>query len=305
MRLFSLRRLRTQLIAVVLVMVLAGVCYAGSAPAEEKTKHGILVVAFGSSMPEGQVAVNAVIDSVKLAYPKTEVRLAYTSRIIMRKLAKESGMIIDEPAVALAKMAFDGFTDVAVMSTHIIPGAEYQDLEAVVNGFKLMTEHGTKAGFKYITLSEPLFANQEDFERAADILTKTYAKEGKSGAVVFVGHGTHHFADTAYSALQMAFARKSPNFFVGTVEGLPDYKDVLSGIKKRGLKKVTIAPAMLVAGDHAHNDIAGDEDDSWKVMLTKEKFTVTPKLVGLGQNEGIKKMLLDKLGKAWGEHAPK
>ena len=305
MILFSLRKSCLLSIVGVLIMVLAGVGYAGSGPAEEKARHGILVVAFGSSMPEGQAAVSAVVESVKRAYPQTEVRLAYTSRIIMRKLAKEQNMIIDEPAVALAKMAFEGFTDVAVMSTHIIPGAEYQDLEAVVSSFKLMAEHGTKAGFKYLALSEPLFANQEDFECAADILTKTYAQEGKAGAVVFVGHGTHHFADTAYSALQMAFARKSPNFFVGTVEGLPDYKDVLSAIKKRGLKKVTIAPAMLVAGDHAHNDIAGDEDDSWKSMLTKEKFSVTPKLTGLGQNEGIRNMLLGKLKKAWGDHAPK
>ena len=305
MRLFSLRKFRALLIAGLMIVVLTGVGYAGSEPAAEKSKHGILVVAFGSSMPEGQAAITAVVDSVKRAYPKTEVRLSYTSRIIMKKLAKESSMIIDEPSIALAKMAFEGFTDVAVLSTHIIPGAEYRDLTAVVDGFRLMADKGTKAGFKSLTLSEPLLSNQEDFERTADILTKTYAAEGKAGAVVFVGHGTHHFADAAYSALQMAFARKSPNFFVGTVEGLPDYEDVLTSLKKRGLKRVTLAPAMLVAGDHAHNDIAGDEDDSWRVMLTKEKLAVTSKLVGLGQNEGIRKMLLDKLGKAWGEHAPK
>jgi sirohydrochlorin cobaltochelatase len=267
-------------------------------------KRGVLLVAFGSSLPEGQAAINAVEDAVRSAYPDVEVRVSFTSRIIMRKIAREQNKIIDEPAVALAKMAYEGFTDVVVMSTHVIPGAEYQDLEAVVDGFKLMHEHGTKAGFRYIALSKPLLSGGPDFERMAQVMTSTYNRESGNGAVIFVGHGTHHFADSAYSTLQVALWQRSPNFFVGTIEGLPAYDDVLAQLKKTKNKNVVLAPAMLVAGDHATNDIGGSEDDSWKSMLTAEGYNVTPKFVGLGQNEAVRNLLIDKLREAWGDNAP-
>jgi sirohydrochlorin cobaltochelatase len=250
-------------------------------------------------MPEGQAAITAVENVVKGAYPEAEVRVAYTSRIIMRKIARENGVTVDEPAIALAKMAYEGFTDVVVLSTHIIPGAEYEDLKAVVDGFRLMSSNGPKAGFRYLQLSLPLLADGHDFERAAQALTDTYGEQGRDGAVVFVGHGTHHFADAAYSALQTALTRLSPNFFVGTIEGLPSYDDLLARLGATKLKKVTLAPCMLVAGDHAHNDIAGDEDDSWKSLLTAGGYKVTPVLSGLGQNRAIQNLILDKLREAW------
>jgi sirohydrochlorin cobaltochelatase len=279
-----------------LVLVLTGSSYAAEAA---EPKRGILIVAFGSSVPEGQEAIASVQSAVERAYPDTEVRVAFTSRIIMRKIASEQDKIIDEPAIALAKMAYEGFTHVAVLSTHIIPGAEYQDLEAVVNGFRAMRERGTKAGFEHIGLSRPLLSNSADFERMAQTLTKAYSNEGRDGAVIFVGHGTHHFSDAAYSALQIALWRKSPNFFVGTVEGLPSYDDVIAQLKRTKAKKVTLAPAMLVAGDHAQNDIGGDESDSWKSRLTSVGYTVTPRFQGLGQVEAVQKLLIDKLREVW------
>jgi sirohydrochlorin cobaltochelatase len=264
-------------------------------------KRGILIAAFGSSVPEGQAAISAVEAAVKRAYPDTEVRVAYTSRIIMRKIASEQDRIIDEPAIALAKMAYEGFTDVAVLSTHIIPGAEYQDLEAVVDGFKAMRERGTKAGFDRIALSKPLLSNARDFERLAQSLLAAYASDARGGAVVLVGHGTHHFSDAAYSALQVALWRESENFFVGTIEGLPSYDDVLGQLKKTKNKKVTLVPAMLVAGDHAYNDIGGGEADSWKSLLAGEGYAVSAKFQGLGQLESVQRLLVDKLREAWGE----
>jgi sirohydrochlorin cobaltochelatase len=267
----------------------------------EDPRRGILVVAFGTSVPEGEEAIKSVIDAVKFSYPDVEARVAYTSRIIMRKLAREEGRVIDEPAVALAKMAYEGFTDVVVLSTHIIPGAEYDDLKAVVDGFRSIGEYAPKAGFRNIALSAPLLSSGGDFERMARAIADTYAEQSKRNAVVFVGHGTHHFADAAYSALQMALWRISPNFFIGTVEGTPSYEDVLARLKAAKLKNVFIAPAMLVAGDHAHNDIAGDEPDSWKSMLVSEGYGVTPILSGLGQNMAIRNLFLDKLREAWSE----
>jgi len=285
--------------AILIVCVFVATGYAHEIPAVKGPKKGILLVAFGSSAPGGEAAVTAVMEAVKKAYPDTDVWLAYTSRIIMVKLAKEQKRFIDDPATALAKMAFHYYTDVSVLSTHIIPGEEYQDLRAVVDGFRLMGQNGAKSGFKRIALSEPLLANGHDVERVADILAKTYAKEAKSGAVAFMGHGSPHFAHSAYSELQMALWRRSPNFFVGTVEETPLLGDIMPYLKKTGAKTVTLAPAMLVAGDHAINDMAGDEPDSWKSGLIKAGYRVNPKLTGLGQLPEVQKMLLDKLAKTW------
>ncbi len=287
-----------------MIAVFCGTAFA-QAQEEQPRKHGILFVAFGSSMPEGQVAIDAMESAVQRAYPGTEIRTAFTSRIIMRKLAKEENRIVDEPAIALAKMAYEGFTDVAVVSTHVIPGAEYQDLEAVVDGFKLMHERGTKAGFHSIALSKPLLSDGHDIERLAQVLEHTYADDLKDGAVVLIGHGTHHFADAAYSALQTVLWQKSPNFFFGAVEGVMTYDNVLANLKRTKLRKVTVAPAMLVAGDHAANDIGGDEPDSWKSLLTAEGYKVTPKPRGLGEIEGVQRLYIEKLREAWGENQPK
>jgi sirohydrochlorin cobaltochelatase len=295
-------KFKTWLIAGVSSLIFAGTAFAfpQGEPVTD-AKKGILLVSFGSSMAEGEAAITAVRDAVSAAYPGVEVRTAYTSRIIMRKLAREQNRTIDEPAIALAKMAYEGFTDVAVLSTHIIPGAEFDDLKGVVDGFKLMSANSPKAGFRYIGLSSPLLSNPSDCERLAGVIADTYADDAKNGAVILVGHGTHHFADAAYSALQMALWRKSPNFYIGTVEGIPSYKDVISKLKHTKVKNVRIGPAMLVAGDHARNDIAGDEPDAWKSMLEAEGYKVTPILTGLGQNKGVQNLLLDKLREAWGE----
>lgn len=264
-------------------------------------KSGILLVAFGSSKPEGEAAIDAVEHEIRRVYPQIEVRVAYTSRFIIRKIARERHEAIDEPAVALAKMAYDGFTDVAVLSTHIIPGEEYRNLQAVVDGFRRMGERGTKAGFRRIVLSSPLLAGSQDFERMADILTETYADEARHGAVISIGHGARHFADTAYSALQTALWRRSPAFFVGTVGGMPSFEDVWARLKaeKSGKQSVaeraTLVPLLLVAGDHFTKDIAGDGEQTWKTMLLEKGYEVAPKLVGLGEVEAVRRFFVDKL----------
>lgn len=260
-------------------------------------KKGILLVAFGSSVPEGEAAIEAVKQDVIRAYPGVDVRVAYTSRIIMRKLAREQKRIVDEPAVALAKMAYEGFTDVAVLSTHIIPGEEYQDLEAVVDGFRLMSERGTKAGFRKISLSQPLLAGEEDYATFAGILSEIYPASDKR-AVVLMGHGSPHFANAAYSGLQLMLWRNSPHYYMGTVEGMPTMDDIMTRLASTSIRTVVLAPAMLVAGDHARNDMAGGEDDSWKSLLASAGYSVEPVLKGLGEYPAVRRMLLGKFAAA-------
>lgn len=292
------RHMLTALVAAFLAAVLVGTAVF-AADAEGTMKKGILLVAFGTSVPEGHKAIEDVSAAVRGAYPEAELRVAFTSRIIMRKIAREQDRVVDDPSIALSKMAFEGFTDVAVLSTHIIPGEEYQDLAAVVDGFRLMRERGTKSGFERLVLSEPLLAGEGDYDRLADALAKIYAAEGRSGAVALMGHGSPHFANAAYSELQTVLWRRSPNFFVGTVEGIPALDDILGRLKKTKHKSATVAPLMLVAGDHAQNDMAGEGDDSWKSTLMAAGYRVRAKLKGLGEYPEIQRLLVEKLAKAW------
>ncbi|MCX7827709.1 MAG: sirohydrochlorin cobaltochelatase [Thermanaerothrix sp.] len=259
-------------------------------------KNAVLVVAFGSSMPEGQRAIDAVVKSVKDAFPDTEVRLSFTSRIIMRKLAKEGKVFLD-PISALAKLHNDGYTNVAVLSTHVIPGEEYEDLSATVGAFRYLKEHGTKSGFEGISLSKPLLWSPEDYQRVAGILERAFPRvEGRG--VVLMGHGSPHPAEGAYARLQTVLQRKRHDFAVGTVEGTPSLEDVTALLKHNRVKRAVLAPLMLVAGDHAHNDMAGDEEDSWVNSLAKEGIKAEAHLKGLGENPEIRALLVEHLKEA-------
>ncbi len=226
-------------------------------------KIGILLVAFGSSEASAQVSFKNIDKKVKAAYRGIPVRWAYTSHIIRNKLAKQ-GKQLDSPEVALAKMMDEKYTHVAVQSLHTIGGAEYHDLRKTVGAFKVM------GGFEKVTLGYPLMATQEDLEATvAAVMASIPKKRKKEDAVVLMGHGTHHPSNAFYAALMFQLQLKDPNIFVGTVEGYPELGLVKDLMLKKGIKKAWLMPFMSVAGDHAKNDMAGDEDDSWKSILTK------------------------------------
>ena len=251
-------------------------------------KTGILLVAFGSSEDSAQVSFKNIDKKVKAAYPGIPVRWAYTSHIIRHKLAKQ-GKVLDSPEVALSKMMDEKFTHVAVQSLHTIGGAEYHDLRKVIGGFKLMN------GFQRIVLGYPLMSTQEDMEKVVDAVISTIPKERKKNeAVVLMGHGTHHPANAFYAALMFQLQLKDPNIFVGTVEGYPEIDLMEDLLKQKGIKKAYLMPFMSVAGDHAKNDMAGDEDDSWKSILTKAGVKCVPVLKGTAE--------FDEFVDIWVEH---
>ncbi len=241
-------------------------------------KKGILLVAFGSSMPEAQVSFENMDKAVKAAFPGVPVRWAYTSRIIRHKLARE-GKYIDSTALALARMMDDNFTHVAIQSLHTIPGEEYDDLINIVNAFKAIND-----GFEQLIVGRPLLGSMEDMHDVVDAVIVNIPKERKKKeAVVFMGHGTPHASNTAYAAMMFQLQRKDPNIFVGTVEGAPTIDDIKVMLKQKGIKKAYLIPFMSVAGDHARNDMAGDEEDSWKSILTKEGIECVPVLKGTAE----------------------
>ena len=240
-------------------------------------KVGILLVAFGSSIPSAQASFENIDKKVKAAYPGIPVRWAYTSHIIRRKLAAQ-GKYLDSPETALAGMLDDGFTHVAVQSLHTIGGAEFHDLSRTVGAFQVM------GGFKRIILGDPLLATQEDMQRAVAGIFKSIPPEReKTDAVVLMGHGTHHPSNAFYGALMFQLQLQDPNIFVGTVEGYPSIDDIKEWLLKKNIGKAYLMPFMSVAGDHAINDMAGEEADSWKSVLTKAGIICVPIIKGTAE----------------------
>ncbi len=253
-------------------------------------KVGILLVAFGSSEASAQVSFENIDRKVKSKYPDIPVRWAYTSHIIREKLAKQ-GKYLDSPEVALAKMQDEKFTHVAVQSLHTIAGQEYHDLRRTVGAYKMM------GGFQSIILGYPLMATQQDMQRTVDAILKIIPEDRKKiDAVVLMGHGTHHPSNAFYAALMFQLQLQDPNVFVGTVEGYPEVDLIKDLLLKRKIKKAYLMPFMSVAGDHAKNDMAGDEDDSWKSVLTKAGIECIPILKGTAEYDPFVDIWVDHAG---------
>ena len=280
----------TTFLAILIFVWMSAPIMAGGRGHKAPKKVGILLVAFGSSKLSAQVSFENIDKKVKATYPEIPVRWAYTSTIIRKKLARQ-GKHLDSPEVALARMQDEGFTHVAVQSLHTIAGSEYHDLRRTVGAFRVM------GGFQRILLGNPLLATQDDMQRSVDAILKTIPREReKSEAVVLMGHGTHHPSNAFYAALMFQLQQKDPNIFLGTVEGYPEVNLIKELLLKRGIKKAYLMPFMSVAGDHAKNDMASDEDDSWKSILTKAGIQCVPILKGTAEYDVFVEIWVDHVG---------
>lgn len=257
-------------------------------------KQAILLVAFGTSHPDAIKALDNVLEKTKKRFPGIPVRWAYTSSFIRKKLAKK-GQMLDSPTLALAKLLDEGFTQVAVQSLHTIPGIEFDDLKAEVEKFTQ-----GPASFKNIELGSALLSNYENMRRAVEgMLAAVPSERQKNEAIIFMGHGSeHHYADLMYVAFQQVLSRHDSLAFIGTVEGHPTLDDVISECRKVSVGKAWLIPFMSVAGDHAKNDMAGEEPDSWASQLKKAGITPAPVLKGTADNDKIVDIWLDNLSAA-------
>ena len=272
------------------ICMCANVWAAGGHGHKAEKKVGILLVAFGSSEDSAQVSFENIDKKVKSAYSGIPVRWAYTSVIIRDKLAKQ-GKLLDSPEVALAKMMDEKFTHVAVQTLHTIGGSEYHDLRRTVGAYNIMR------GFERVILGYPLLSTQKDMERTVDAILETIPKERKKDeAVVLMGHGTHHPSNAFYAALMFQLQLKDPNIYVGTVEGYPEVDLIKELMLKNKVKKAYLMPFMSVAGDHAKNDMASDEDDSWKSIFTKTGIECVPILKGTAEFDVFVDIWVDHLG---------
>ncbi len=274
-------------LAAVWIMVLLGVlcmagCGKGNAP-KTAENTAILVVSFGTSYNENRdLTIGAIEESVKKAFPDYEVRRAFTSQIIIDKLKERDGLEIDNVEEALDRAVADDIKILAVQPTHLMDGYEYTDLANALKDYE--------DKFEQVVLGKPLLSSGDDFEAVVKAITeKTSSYDDGQTAICFMGHGTEADSNGVYAKLQEKLKSAGyENYYIGTVEAEPTLDDVRAALKEKGAyKKVVLEPLMVVAGDHANNDMAGDEDDSWKSILEGEGYEVECLLEGLGQVEAI------------------
>lgn len=253
----------------------------------------LLAVSFGTSYNDSREAtIGAIEKKLQEAYPDYEVRRAFTSQIIIDKLAKRDNLQIDNVTQAMERLVADGVKEVLIQPTHVMSGFEYDDIIAEIAPYQNK--------FEDFRVGSPLLTADADYDKVVSILateTQVYHTEGT--AIVFMGHGTAHEANFAYAKLQEYItAAGHSSIFIGTAEAEPTLDEVMARVKDSGAKKVVLLPFMIVAGDHASNDMAGDGDDSWKTMFEAQGYEVECVLKGLGEYPGIQELYVEHAANA-------
>ena len=258
------------------------------------TKKAILVISFGTSYKETrEKTIDAVEKAVAAEYPAWEVRRAFTSKMIIKKLKERDGIHIDYITDALQRLLDDGFRDVVILTTHIMNGIEYD--------FIINLSAAYKDKFDSMRFSAPLLTTHEDYDAVIEALNEAYLKrvfgDSSTGkAMVFMGHGTEHFANACYCELQMKLSALGyEHVYITTVEGFPSFDDTMGFMGGHKYSKVYLAPFMLVAGDHATNDMSGDEEDSLKSKFIAAGCEVECILEGLGEQKAFQDLFLKHL----------
>ena len=256
-------------------------------------ENELLVVSFGTSYNDNRAAtIGAVESAMETAFPDYAVRRGFTSNIIIEHIQRRDGVVIDDVTEALARAKANGVKNLLVQPTHLMNGYEYGDL---------VKELEACAGdFETVKIGAPLLTTDEDFAVVAQAMVDAAAghDDGKT-AVCYMGHGTEAASNGVYARMQQYLTDSGhDNFFVGTVEAEPTAEDLVKLVKAAGYEKVVLRPMMIVAGDHANNDMAGDGEDSWKSVFTAAGFQVACEINGLGELEAIQQLLAAHAGEA-------
>ena len=241
-------------------------------------EKAVLVTSFGTSHKDTrEKCLDLIENEVRAKYGSEKVERAYTSGVIRRIVEKKEGIHIFDQNEGLEALKNKGYDEIITMSLHILDGIEY-----------------AKLNDKYGKISKPLLVNDEDFEKVVN--DEEFNSTEGNDAIVFMGHGSESAADSTYQRLQEEYVKAGKdNIFIATVEGQVTIEDVIQKLKGRGFSKILLKPFMIVAGDHAKNDMASDEEDSWKTILQNEGYEVTPVLKGMGEYKFIHNMFMDKL----------
>lgn len=262
-------------------------------------KDAIVVMSFGTTFPETRAkTIEATVDAIKAAHPGVPVITAFTSHIIIDRVMKNEGIKYPTPEEALENLKKEGYTRVELVSLDIIPGMEYNYQKSVFNHYKDM--------FKKMTMDTPLMYWMGQEEQDDDIMTffkaleTQFPKQGPHDAILIMAHGTPDPSNAYYAVMQDRIDEMGlKNVYIYTVEGWPRLENIIPKLKEAGIKNVTLMPMMMVAGDHATNDMAGDEEDSHKSELQEAGFNVDVYLHGLGENKAVRQIFVNHANEAW------
>lgn len=263
-----------------------------------KNKDAILVMTFGTTFADTRAkTIDAVEAAIQKAHPDIPVFEAYTSHIIIDRVKAKEGIQKMTPEEAFSKLKAEGYTRVAVVSLDVIPGMEYS-YDSIITKMQM-------SKFKELSLATPLMyfqGTEGEPDQVIDFLNAVksqFPAMGKEDATLIMAHGTPHPGNAYYSVIQDRIEELGMNnVFVYSVEGRPNLDDVIPKLKAKGFKNVTLMPIMMVAGDHANNDMAGDDPDSHKSILTKAGFKVNTYIHGLGENENVRALYIQRADEA-------
>ena len=252
---------------------------------DEIGENELLVVSFGTSFNDSRrLTIGAIEGAIADAFPDYSVRRGFTSQIIIDHVLKRDGVAIDNVTEALDRAVDNGVKTLVVQPTHLMNGFEYNDLVQEI------AQYGD--AFEQISIGEPLLTSDEDFEAVAKAIVDATAEyDDGNTAICFMGHGTEAESNGVYEKMQGVLeGLGAENYYIGTVEAEPSLDDVVEKVKAGEYTRVVLEPLMVVAGDHANNDMAGDEEDSWKSVFEAAGYEVEPILRGLGELPAIQEL---------------
>ncbi|MBR1816775.1 MAG: sirohydrochlorin cobaltochelatase [Lachnospiraceae bacterium] len=247
----------------------------------------LLVVSFGTSFNDSRrLTIGAIEGALAGAFPDYSVRRGFTSQIIIDHVKSRDDVDIDNVGEALDRAVDNGVKTLVVQPTHLMSGYEYNDL---VNEIAEYSD-----AFDTISIGEPLLTSDEDFKAVAEaIVSATSEYDDGETAICFMGHGTEADSNGVYAHMQEVMDELGyENYFIGTVEATPSLDDLIAAVGEGEYKRVVLEPLMVVAGDHANNDMAGDDEDSWKSTFEAEGYEVVCILKGLGEFEDIQNLYI-------------
>lgn len=249
-------------------------------------KKAILTVSFGTSYPDTlEKTIVPIENDLAAAFPDRMHARAFTSKMIIRKIARRDGVQIDTVPQALERLLGKGVTDVLIQPTHVIPGEEWEILCAEAAPYR--------SRFEKMTIGSPLLLTIDDHQAVAEALLTALPEKTPNQAVVLMGHGSEHHANSVYATLEYRLHDMGrTDVLIGTVEGYPGFPEVSRRLRERNVRDVFAAALMVVAGDHAKNDLAGEDSDSWKSMLEQQGYRVHCSLAGMGENPEIRKIFV-------------
>lgn len=251
---------------------------------EEHTKKAILLVSTGTTYNDiREKTIDAIEKAMIVQFKDFKVYSVFSSQSIVQKIEKRDKVNILDVKEAIEQLEADGIEAVVVQPTYVMNGLEFENMKAIVE------QH--KDCFEQIAYAAPLLTSTQDYKAIAEVMYQETTSLQADEAVVYMGHGTDHYANAAYAALNYVLEDLGyHHIVVGTLESYPSIDNVIKKLKAQKVKKVKLMPFMIMAGSHANKDMAGDDEDSWKVQLEKAGFEVECVLKGLGEYEAIQKI---------------